>query len=126
VKKTILLFLAKHWKEIALIVLSAVVIGKMQYDMNEMQKAYAAAKESYEQQIIGLTEIHDRELKEREEALADYEKHIAKIEKDYREGLRNAERDAQRDEHRYEREHTEAPAELIAEIEGQFGFEYVE
>ena len=115
-----------HWKEVALVVLSAIVIGKMQYDMNELQKVYAAARVSYEEQIVGLQKIHDQELEERERALEQYEKEMARIEREYRKGLQEAQRKADRDERTFERNHTEAPAELIAEIENQFGFEYVE
>ena len=125
-QKIILQFLKNHWKEVALVVLSAIVIGKMQYDMNELQKVYAAARVSYEEQIVGLQKIHDQELEERERALEQYEKEMARIEREYRKGLQEAQRKADRDERTFERNHTEAPAELIAEIENQFGFEYVE
>ena len=94
--------------------------------MNEIQKAYEAAKESYETQIEGLREIHDKELQEREEALQTYRAAIDTLERLHREGLREIEERTREDRTALEEDHTERPVEIINEIEQQFGFEYVE
>jgi len=125
-QKAILQFLVKHWKEILLILLSAGIFFKMQSDMNELQKAYDAAKESYEKQIVGLQEIHERELKEREAALETYRNALEVLEREYRADLRRIEENTEKERETFEESHTERPTEIIQEIEQQFGFEYVE
>jgi TolA-binding protein len=125
-KKAILQFLIKHWKEILLVFLSAAIFFKMQSDMNELQKAYESAKISYETQIQGLQDIHTEELREREEALRQYQEELERIEEKYREGLREIEERTEEDIEDLEESHTDRPDEIISEIETQFGFEYVE
>tara|TARA_R100000388_G_scaffold91588_2_gene73762 strand:- start:310 stop:705 length:396 start_codon:yes stop_codon:yes gene_type:complete len=126
VKKAVLQFGLKHWKEILLVVLSAAIFFKMQSDMNELQKAYDTAKQSYEQQIEGMQDIHKEELKAREEALQRYEEELEKIRKEYQKDLEKIEKDARQNQQDLEESHTEAPQEVIDEIISQFGFEYVE
>lgn len=122
----VLKFFLKHWKELLLVVLSAAVIFKMQSDMNELQKAYEAARQSYEQQIEGLQDIHQEELRARQEALEKYEQEIERIQKEYKRDLENIEREIVRDRRELEENHSEAPQEVIDEVINQFGFEYVE
>ena len=126
VKKAALQFFLKHWKEILLVMLSAVIFFKMQSDMNELQKAYETAKQSYEEQIEGLQDIHQEELRARQEALEKYEQELERIQEEYARDLEQIERDARRDQQELEESHTEAPQEVIDEIINQFGFEYVE
>ena len=126
VKKAALQFFLKHWKEILLVMLSAVIFFKMQSDMNELQKAYETAKQSYEQQIEGLQDIHEEELRARQEALEKYEQELERIQEEYAQDLEQIERDARRNQQELEDNHAEAPQEVIDEIINQFGFEYVE
>jgi len=125
-KKIALQFLIRHWKEILLVLLSAGIFFKMQSDMNEIQKAYEAAKESYEQQILGLQEIHDEEIQKREEALQTYRDALDTLERQYREEQRRIEERTEERREDLEESHSERPTEIIDEIEQQFGFEYVE
>lgn len=125
-KKVALQFLLKHWKEALLILLSVGIYFKMQSDMNELQKVYETARESYEQQIEGMQEIHQEELRARQEALERYESELQRIEEKYARDLRAIEREVREDERELESDHTEAPQEVIDEIVNQFGFEYVE
>lgn len=125
-KKIAVQLLIKHWKEILLVLLSVGIFFKMQSDMNEIQKAYEAAKESYEQQIQGLQDIHDEELQKREEAILVYQRALDTLERQYREDLRQIEERTEEDREILEESHTERPSEIIEEIEQQFGFEYVE
>lgn len=126
VKKAVLQFGLKHWKEILLVLLSAVVFFKMQSDMNELQKAYDTAKQSYQQQIEGMQNIHKEEIKAREEALERYEEELERIRKEYQQDLEQIEKDARQSQQELEESHTEAPQEVIDEIISQFGFEYVQ
>ena len=122
----ILKFVLRHWKEILLIVLSGAIFFKMQSDMNELQKAYDAAKQSYEQQIEGLQDIHDKELQEREKALQTYRDALELLEKQYREDRERIEERTEERREDLEESHSERPQEVIDEIVNQFGFEYVE
>ena len=125
-QKAVLQFLVKHWKEILLLFLSAAIFFKMQSDMNELQKAYESAKISYETQIQGMQDIHSEELREREQALREYQDELERIEEKYREGLREIEEKTEEDIEELQETHVERPTEIIEEIERQFGFEYVE
>ena len=98
----------------------------MQSDINELQKAYDAARESYETQISGLQDIHKEEITMREKALQTYRDALDTLERQYRE---EQERIKERTEQRREtltENHVERPTEVINEIQKQFGFEYVE
>jgi len=125
-KKVILQFFIRHWKEVLLVILSVGIFFKMQSDMNELQKAYESAKESYEQQIEGLQDIHEEELRARQEALERYETELERIQEEYQREIAAIERQIRRSERELESNHTEAPQEVIDEIVNQFGFEYVE
>ena len=94
--------------------------------MNELQKAYDTAKQSYQQQIEGMHNIHKEELKAREEALERYEEELERIRKEYQQDLEQIEKDARQSQQELEESHTEAPQEVIDEIISQFGFEYVQ
>ena len=94
--------------------------------MNETQKAQEAAKESYEQQILGLQEIHDEEIQKREEALQTYRDALDTLERQYREEQQRIEERTEERREDLEESHSERPTEIIDEIEQQFGFEYVE
>ena len=102
------------------------IFFKMQSDMNEIQKAYDAARESFEQQIEGLQNIHQEELRQRQEAIERYETELQRIQEEYAKDLEKIEREVRRSERELESDHTEAPQEVINEIIEQFGFEYVE
>ena len=106
--------------------LSAVIFFKMQSDMNELQKAYETAKESYEQQIQGLQDIHDKELEKREQALETYREALELLERQYRGEQRRIEERTEERREDLEESHSERPQEVIDEIISQFGFEYVE
>ena len=126
VKKVALQFFLKHWKEILLVLLSAVIFFKMQSDMNELQKAYETAKQSYEQQIQGLQDIHDKELEKREQALKTYREALELLERQYRDEQQRIEERTEERREDLEESHSERPQEIIDEIISQFGFEYVE
>tara|TARA_B000000557_G_scaffold98860_1_gene80089 strand:- start:20795 stop:21202 length:408 start_codon:yes stop_codon:yes gene_type:complete len=125
-QQAILKFLLSHWKEVLLLLLSVGIFFKMQSDINELQKAYDAARESYETQISGLQDIHKEEITMREKALQTYRDALDTLERQYRE---EQERIKERTEQRREtltENHVERPTEVINEIQKQFGFEYVE
>jgi len=126
IKKTALQFLLKHWKEVLLVLLSVIIFFKMQSDMNELQKAYETAKQSYEQQIQGMQDIHDKELKKREEALRTYREALELLERQYREEQDRIEERTEERRESLEESHSERPQDVIDEIISQFGFEYVE
>jgi hypothetical protein len=125
-KAKILQFLLSHWREVAILLLAGVVMGKMQMDMHELQKAYETARISYQEQISGLKLIHDEEIAQRARALEEYEARVDRIEREYAENLAEVESRLSSDTRKYERDHTEAPQDLIEEIHNTFGFEYVE
>lgn len=125
-KKVILQFLLRHWKEILLVAFSCAIFFKMQSDMNELQKAYDTARESYKQQIEGMQDIHDKELQEREKALQAYREALVLLEKQYEEEKARIDERTEERREDLEESHSERPQEVIEEIIEQFGFEYVE
>ena len=61
-KSKVLDFVIKHWREIALVILALIVIGKMRYDYRQLEMAYEASQKSLQEQIEGLQEIHKKKL----------------------------------------------------------------
>ena len=84
-KKQILEFVIKYWKELLLVALLLVVVLKMKNDYKLMQTAYETRLESTQAQIEGLKEIHKQELEEKRLLMESFLESLAAIENDYEE-----------------------------------------
>ena len=118
-----LVFILKHWKELLIIVLAALVVGKYRSDYKQLESTYEAQQASLEAQIDGLKNIHERELVRRAEALEDYKGALAELERNYLESQLELERSKREYREKYIEDFSENEDALIEEIEETYGFE---
>jgi chromosome segregation and condensation protein ScpB len=118
-----LVFVVKHWKELLIIVLAALVVGKYRSDYKQLESTYEARQVSLEAQIDGLKNIHERELVRRAEALEDYKGALAELERNYLESQLELERSKREYREKYIEDFSENEDALIEEIEEVYGFE---
>ena len=118
-----LVFVVKHWKELLIIVLAALVVGKYRSDYKQLESTYEARQVSLEAQIDGLKNIHERELVRRAEALEDYKGALAELERNYLESQLELERSKREYREKYIEDFSENEDALIEEIEETYGFE---
>tara|TARA_Y100000034_G_C6799581_1_gene358638 strand:+ start:349 stop:732 length:384 start_codon:yes stop_codon:yes gene_type:complete len=122
----VLVLLKRHWKELAIIVLSIMVFGKMRMDYNRLEETYDTLHESMQEQIATLKEIHAKELEARDKALKDYEEKMTVIEKNYQYNKRELKKLKEKKEVEHTQHFVDDPDKLIKDINTIFGFEYVE
>ena len=106
-------------------------LGKTRLDYIRLQEAYETSQESLKNQLLTLKELHANELAQRDAALDEYKKEVARIEADYKEDI--AELEEQTESSRREiveeivtrKQFSENKQELAGKVIDQFGFEYV-
>ena len=126
IKKQILQFCLKYWKEIAVVVSLSLVSIKMRMDYNALHKAYEISQEETRERIEALQYIHSEELARRDHALDVYKKALKDIREEYEKS--QEELRAQKDKRirDYERLFSKDKEALANEITDTFDFEYVE
>tara|TARA_B100001123_G_scaffold74689_4_gene84276 strand:+ start:4975 stop:5367 length:393 start_codon:yes stop_codon:yes gene_type:complete len=121
----ILSLFKKYWREILIIVLSVIVVGKMRIDHNRIEKTYKTTQEELQKQITELNRIHVHEMKEKEKAIKLYKETLVNIEKDYEEQKKkNKELSTQR-KTKLEKQFTRDKDQLAHEINKTFGIKYI-
>ena len=121
----------KNWKEITIIILLLTVIGKMRYDYKQLENTYEASQQSLQNQIDGLQDIHAEELEKKEQALRTYREALELLERQYEQDREKIEVVVEERIVEIEttidnrKQFTENKEELVEQIEGVFGFQYV-
>jgi|TARA_R100000750_G_C2306645_1_gene80877 hypothetical protein len=123
---TVFGFLKKNWKETLIVLGLLSVMGKMRLDYMHLEEMHESMRISLQEQIAGLQDIHEEELRRRDAALRMYKEELEKIEKQYEKDLIVIENDRQDRYEKYLHEFIEDPDQLAADIYSLFGFEYVE
>ena len=123
---TVFGFLKKNWKETLIVLGLLSVVGKMRMDYMHLEEMHESMRTSLQEQIAGLQDIHEEELRRRDAALRMYKEELQKIEKQYEKDLLIIENDRQDRYEKYLHEFIEDPDQLAADIYSLFGFEYVE
>ena len=123
---TVFGFLKKNWKETLIVLGLLSVMGKMRLDYMHLEEMHESMRISLQEQIAGLQDIHEEELRRRDAALRMYKEELQKIEKQYEKDLMIIEKDRQDRYEKYLHEFIEDPDQLAADIYSLFGFEYVE
>jgi len=124
--ETLLPFLGKHWKEIAIASLLFVVSFFWWQDHKGLVNAYDASVESFETRIKDLKESYKRETERKQEALEEYKEKVESLETEYSE-YKSTIVEVKSDRIKeLVRLRMENPRQLIAEIEEKFHFEYIE
>ena len=73
-------FVKKHWKVLLIILLAIVVYGKMRVDYSSLLSTFETAKESHQEQIEKINDIHDQELLARDQLVRDYAARLIEVE----------------------------------------------
>jgi len=124
-RQMILQFLLKNWKGIIIVLLSLTVMGKMRYDYKQMQAAYEASEQSLQAQLVGLQEIHKKQLADMEASLEIYKDTIEQVERDYQESQDELLEVIESRREEFGRQFSEDPEELSETIMLMYGFDYV-
>ena len=123
---SLLSFVGKYWKEIALACLLFAVSFLWWQDHRGLVNAYDASVESYEVRIKELKESYQRETERKEAALVEYEEKVFLLESQYMDFKEQLERTKEEKVEEYVALRRENPDQIILEIEARFGFEHVE
>ena len=123
---TVFGFLKKNWKETLIVLGLLSVVGKMRMDYMHLEEMHETMRTSLQEQIAGLQDIHEEELRRRDAALRMYKEELEKIEKRYEKDLIIIEKDRDDKYEKYLHEFIDDPDQLAADIYSLFGFEYVE
>ena len=118
--------LKKNWKETLIILSLLFGMGKMRLDYMRLEDMHESMRTSLQEQIAGLQDIHEEELRRRDAALRMYKEELQKIEKQYEKDLMIIEKDRQDRYEKYLHEFIDDPDQLAEDIYSLFGFEYVE
>jgi DNA anti-recombination protein RmuC len=124
--ESIVPFVKKNWKILLIIFLSAALYLKMRSDYKALETAFSAAQTSYEEQLRGLKEIHNEEMRQREDALREYGEELERINSRYENSSAELERRRSEDVRRVRKQFDHEPEEIKRQIISEFGFEYVE
>ena len=73
-------FVKKHWKVLLIILLAIVVYGKMRVDYSSLLSTFETAKESHQEQIEKINDIHEQELLARDKILEEYAARLVEVE----------------------------------------------
>ena len=116
-------FAKKHWKELLIILLAIVVYGKMRVDYSSLLSTFETTKESHQEQMEKINDIHEQELLARDELVRDYAARLVEVELRFVED--KAALAASYKEKREIYINTFGKDGLRDEIESYFGIEYV-
>ena len=119
-------FLKRNWKEVLIVVCLLMVMGKMRADYNRLEEVHETMRTSLQDQITGLQEIHDEELRQRDAALRTYKEELEKLQRSYEVNLETIRSERDRKYQEYLHDFIKDPEQLAKDIEELFGFEYVE
>lgn len=123
--KSIGSFVAKNWQVIALIAV-IILFFVSKNDFGALRKSMEVMTLSYQDQLASMEFLHKRELKLREESIANYEKQLAELNQRYSEAMEELQQNREKSIKKFKRDFEEQPKELAKEIQNQFGFKYVE
>ena len=116
-------FVKKHWKVLLIILLAIVVYGKMRVDYSSLLSTFETSKESHQEQIEKINDIHEQELLARDELVRNYASRLVEVELKFVE-----DKEALVSSYKEKREiyiNTFGKDGLRDEIESYFGIKYV-
>tara|TARA_Y100000310_G_C20619858_1_gene782677 strand:- start:371 stop:763 length:393 start_codon:yes stop_codon:yes gene_type:complete len=114
-----------YWREILIIVLAGVVIGKMRVDYNKLESTYETTQEELEAQISKLNEIHAEEISKKNEALKTYKVAMENLEDDFQKQKKKNREINKKREIKLEETFSHDKEKFANEISNTFGFKYV-
>ena len=118
-------FVAKNWSVLGLIAV-IILFFVSKNDFGALKKSMDVMTSSYQEQLASMEALHKRELKLREDSIANYERQLAELNEKHEEALLKLEEGRRNEIKKFKRDFEEQPEELAKEIQQQFGFKYVE
>jgi len=125
IMKPLASFASKNWQVLALLAV-VILFFISKNDFGALRKSMEVMTLSYQEQIASMEALHKRELKLREDSIANYEKQLSELTQKYDEALADLRENWSTDIDKFKRDFDEQPDELAKEINEQFGFKYVE
>ena len=122
---SLLSFVGKYWKEIAVACLLFAVSFLWWKDHKGLVDAYDASVESYEVRIKELKESYQRETERKEAALEEYKEKVYLLESQYMDFKEEMALVKEEKVEEYIALRRDNPEQLVREIESKFGFEHV-
>jgi hypothetical protein len=116
-------FVKKHWKVLLIILLAIVVYGKMRVDYSSLLSTFETAKESHQEQVERISDIHEQELLARDKLVREYAERLVSVELKFVEDKESLV--ASYKERKQIYINTFGKDGLKNEIENYFGIEYV-
>ena len=116
-------FMKKHWKVLLIILLAIIVYAKMRVDYSSLLETFEISKQSHQEQIEKINDIHEQELMARNELMRVYTERLVSLELEHVE-----DKEALIATYKKKREiyiQTFGEDGLKNEIESYFGIEYV-
>ena len=108
-----------------MVILLLIVFAKSHYDMENVIKAHEVSENSLKTQIEELQNIHQKELKRRDDAIERYKTRNEELEGRYQEALDKLAAEIDKRKDRVIRNFKEDKGALRVEIEQTYGFDYV-
>jgi F0F1-type ATP synthase membrane subunit b/b' len=121
---SLLSFVGKYWKEIAVACLLFAVSFLWWKDHKGLVDAYDASVESYEVRIKELKESYQRETERKEAALEEYKEKVYLLESQYMDFKEELALVKEEKVEEYITLRRDNPERLVNEIESKFGFEH--
>ena len=118
--------MSKYWKHILAVLLTAIYVGKTQYDYAVLYKMYMDSFTAHEEQIEKLNNIHLQSLRNKNKVLQEYHDKIKKLEEEYKKKTEKIVIINKETEKKYKKKFNDNPKEIINDIESKFGFKHVE
>tara|TARA_Y100000592_G_scaffold100997_1_gene184396 strand:+ start:2397 stop:2774 length:378 start_codon:yes stop_codon:yes gene_type:complete len=119
-------FLKNYWKHILVVLLSAVYIGKTQYDYAVLYKMHMGTIEMYQDQMDKLNDIHLESVRKKNKAIEEYQEKIKLLEEEYKKKSEKIVIINKETEKKYKKKFNDNPKEIVKDIENTFGFSHVE
>lgn len=126
INQKLLQFALKNWRELTVIFCLSLVAIKTQMDYRALNKAYETSRQEMELQINSLRDIHNEELRQREEALQSYRDTLDRIQQNYLESQADLEQQRETKTIEHVRQFSQNKEALGNEIIDAYGFEFVE
>tara|TARA_R100000008_G_C3585989_1_gene172341 strand:+ start:2239 stop:2616 length:378 start_codon:yes stop_codon:yes gene_type:complete len=124
--QVLLPFLKAYWKHILVVILSAIYVGKTQYDYAVLYKMHMGTIEMYQDQIRKINNLHAQIARKKDKALEEYKVKIEDLEKQYKDKSEEIVIKNEKTKIKYKKKFNDNPKEIVEDIENTFGFQHVE
>lgn len=119
------MLITRFWKEIIGLLIVIGLLAAWQQDRTNLLLMQESAIETFKAQIENDKKLHEEELYQKNKAIAEYEKSIKRLEKEYDLKLDEIRSEKSKREKQIVQIAKQNPSKLIQQVQDQFGFEHV-